>query len=121
MKSKIINHIRAGHPGLYLVSPEEQRVEAEMHQIARTSTTAFISGRLWMAWSIRRTVKPGKPTTHSKRYWPFQDLKEKNIASNHWRHPLSNVAPVRFLVLWHALASVPFTLAWTHSQIFQLE
>jgi hypothetical protein len=24
MKSKIINHIRAGYPGLYLVSPEEK-------------------------------------------------------------------------------------------------
>jgi len=35
MKSKIINHIRAGYPGLYLVSPEEQRVEAEMHQVAQ--------------------------------------------------------------------------------------
>jgi len=35
MKSKIINHIRAGYPGLYLVSHEEQRVEAEMHQIAQ--------------------------------------------------------------------------------------
>lgn len=35
MKSKIINYIRAGYPGLYLVSPEEARVEAEMHQIAK--------------------------------------------------------------------------------------
>jgi hypothetical protein len=35
MKSKIINYIRAGYPGLYLVSPEEQRVEAEMTQISK--------------------------------------------------------------------------------------
>ena len=36
MKSKIINHIRAGYPGLYIwSSPEEQRVEAEMHQVAK--------------------------------------------------------------------------------------
>jgi SpoVK/Ycf46/Vps4 family AAA+-type ATPase len=35
MKSKIINYIRAGYPGLYLVSPEEQRVEAEIKQIAQ--------------------------------------------------------------------------------------
>ena len=34
-KSKIINYIRAGYPGLYLVSPEEQRVDAEIKQIAR--------------------------------------------------------------------------------------
>jgi hypothetical protein len=33
IKSKIINHIRAGYQGLYLVSPEEQRLEAELHQI----------------------------------------------------------------------------------------
>jgi SpoVK/Ycf46/Vps4 family AAA+-type ATPase len=30
LKQKIINYIRAGYPGLYLVSAEEQRVEAEI-------------------------------------------------------------------------------------------
>jgi hypothetical protein len=35
MKTKIINYIRAGYPGLYLVSPEEQRVHAEIKQIAK--------------------------------------------------------------------------------------
>jgi hypothetical protein len=42
MKSKIINHIRAGYPGLYLVSPEEQRVEvaAELAGIVVTVVTA---------------------------------------------------------------------------------
>lgn len=35
MKSKIINYIRAGYPGLYLVSPEEQRVAVEIHHIAQ--------------------------------------------------------------------------------------
>jgi hypothetical protein len=34
MKQKIINYIRAGYPGLYLVSPEEQRVQVEIKQIA---------------------------------------------------------------------------------------
>ena len=34
MKSKIINYIRAGYPGLYLVSPEEQRVELELKSAA---------------------------------------------------------------------------------------
>jgi hypothetical protein len=34
MRNKIINYIRAGYPGLYLVSPEEQRVEAEIKTIA---------------------------------------------------------------------------------------
>ena len=35
MKTQITNYIRAGYPGLYLVSPEEQRVDAEMKQIAQ--------------------------------------------------------------------------------------
>ena len=34
MKQKITNYIRAGYPGLYLVSSEEQRVEAELKVIA---------------------------------------------------------------------------------------
>jgi ATP-dependent 26S proteasome regulatory subunit len=33
--TKITNYIRAGYPGLYLVSPEEQRVQAEIQAIAR--------------------------------------------------------------------------------------
>jgi hypothetical protein len=35
MKQKIINYIRAGYPGLYLVSHEEQRVALEMTRIAQ--------------------------------------------------------------------------------------
>jgi hypothetical protein len=35
MKSKIINYIRGGYPGLYLVSPEEQRVAVEINHIAQ--------------------------------------------------------------------------------------
>jgi SpoVK/Ycf46/Vps4 family AAA+-type ATPase len=34
MKAKITNYIRAGYAGLYIVSPEEQRVEAEIKAIA---------------------------------------------------------------------------------------
>ncbi len=34
MREKIINYIRAGCPGLYLVSREEQRVALEMTGIA---------------------------------------------------------------------------------------
>jgi SpoVK/Ycf46/Vps4 family AAA+-type ATPase len=33
MGAKIIHYIQAGYPGLYLVSPEEQRVEAELKAI----------------------------------------------------------------------------------------
>src|SRR5712672_2529439 len=35
MRQRIIQYIRAGYPGLYLVSPEEQRVEAEFKDIAK--------------------------------------------------------------------------------------
>jgi ATP-dependent 26S proteasome regulatory subunit len=35
MRGKIINYIRAGYPGLYLVSHEEQRVDGEMKSIAQ--------------------------------------------------------------------------------------
>lgn len=35
MGQKIINYIRAGYPGLYLVSHEEQRVDAEMIGVAK--------------------------------------------------------------------------------------
>ena len=35
MRARIINYIRAGYPGLYLVSHEEQRVHAEMTHIAQ--------------------------------------------------------------------------------------
>lgn len=35
MRTKIINYIRAGYPGLYLVSNEEQRIDAEMKCIAQ--------------------------------------------------------------------------------------
>src|ERR1051326_2233899 len=35
MKGRVINYIRAGYAGLYLVSPEEQRVESELKEIAQ--------------------------------------------------------------------------------------
>src|SRR6266566_265204 len=35
MRQRIIQYIRAGYPALYLVSPEEQRVEAEFKDIAK--------------------------------------------------------------------------------------
>src|ERR1035441_7915537 len=35
MRGKMINYIRAGYSGLFLVSPEEQRVEAELKTIAQ--------------------------------------------------------------------------------------
>ena len=35
MRGRIINYIRAGYPGLYLVSHEEQRIDGEMKSIAQ--------------------------------------------------------------------------------------
>ena len=35
VKTKIINYIQAGYAGLFLVSPEEQRVEGQLKDIAR--------------------------------------------------------------------------------------
>lgn len=35
MRARVIHYVRAGYAGLYLVSPEEQRVEAEMKGIAQ--------------------------------------------------------------------------------------
>src|SRR6516165_6963990 len=36
MGEKIKNYVRAGYPGLYLVSHEEQRVDAEMIEVAKS-------------------------------------------------------------------------------------
>ncbi len=46
MKSQITNYIRAGYPGIYLVSCEEARVEAEMKTLA-----ASVNYQLF-AWSV---------------------------------------------------------------------
>src|SRR5260370_440219 len=46
MRDKIINYIRAGYSGLYLLSPEEQRVEAEIKGIAQS-----LKHRLFF-WSV---------------------------------------------------------------------
>lgn len=46
MRNQILNYLRAGYPGIYLVSSEEARVEAELKEIART-----LDYRLY-AWSV---------------------------------------------------------------------
>jgi len=45
MKAQITNYIRAGYPGIYIVSSEESRVEAEMKAIAKSLDHALY------AWS----------------------------------------------------------------------
>jgi len=46
MRNQILNYLRAGYPGIYLVSSEEARVEAELKSIAQT-----LDYRL-LAWSV---------------------------------------------------------------------
>jgi len=46
MRNKLIHYIRAGYAGLYLVSHEEQRVEAELKAVAET-----LKHQLF-AWSV---------------------------------------------------------------------
>jgi hypothetical protein len=50
MRNKIINYIRAGYPGLYIVSAEEQRVEAQSKPWPRKSTSISVSEVWWTAW-----------------------------------------------------------------------
>ncbi len=79
LKSKIINHIRAGYPGLYLVSPEEQRVEAEMHQVAKDLNCNL------HFWSVVDGLVDSKNAQSRQANDPLeallgiQDLKEKTI------------------------------------------
>lgn len=46
MRNQITNYIRAGYPGIYLISCEEARIEAEMKEIAKS-----LEHKLY-AWSI---------------------------------------------------------------------
>jgi len=79
MKSKIINHIRAGYPGLFLVSPEEQRVQAEMQQIAQELKYGLV---FWSAVdglvdASKRTTTPANDPLEA--LIAIQELKEKTI------------------------------------------
>src|SRR4051812_26244917 len=46
MKNQLINYVKAGYPGLYIISHEEQRVEAEMRAVAAATKFKL------HAWSI---------------------------------------------------------------------
>ena len=46
MKNAILPYVKSGHPGIYLVSPEETRVEAEIQAVARQA------GYSLYAWSV---------------------------------------------------------------------
>ena len=79
MRGRIINHIRAGYPGLYLVSHEEQRVNLEMKSIARELKYNLV---LWSA--VDGLVDTAKNTATAandplEALLAIRDMKEKTI------------------------------------------
>ena len=79
MKSKIINYIRAGYPGLYLVSAEEQRVVLEMTRIAQELKYNLVF------WSVVDGLVDTQKGTNNSANDPLEaliairDLKEKTL------------------------------------------
>ena len=79
MKTKIINYIRAGYPALYLLSSEEQRVEAEIKSIAQDLNYHLVF------WSVvDGLVDTAKGTTTAAQdpleaLIAIRDLKEKTL------------------------------------------
>ena len=79
MKTRMINYIRAGYGGLYLVSPEEQRVEAELRVIAQE-----VGFKLY-AWSTTTGLIDTEKGSARQANDPMeallaiQDLPEKSI------------------------------------------
>ena len=45
MRQMLLNYIRAGYPGIYIVSHEEQRVEAEVKAVADALEMAAVIAR----------------------------------------------------------------------------
>lgn len=79
MRGRIINHIRAGYPGLYLVSHEEQRVNLEMKAIAQELKYNLV---LWSA--VDGLVDTGKKTSTDandplEALLAVKEMKEKTI------------------------------------------
>ncbi len=79
MKTRIVNYIRAGYPGLYLVSHEEQRVDGEMKSICKELKYSLI---VWSA--VDGLVDTAKSTTTSandplEALIAIKDMKEKTI------------------------------------------
>jgi hypothetical protein len=79
MKSKIINYIRAGYPGLYLLSSEEQRVALEMTRIAQELKYNLVF------WSVVDGLVDTQKGTNNSANDPLEaliaikDLKEKTL------------------------------------------
>jgi hypothetical protein len=79
MRTKIINYIRAGYPGLYLVSHEEQRVALEMTRIAQELKYNLVF------WSVVDGLVDTQKGTNNSANDPLEaliaikDLKEKTL------------------------------------------
>jgi hypothetical protein len=79
MRGKIINYIRAGYPGLYLVSHEEQRVAVEMTRIAHELKYNLVF------WSVVDGLVDVEKGTNNSANDPLEaliairDLKEKTL------------------------------------------
>jgi len=79
MKQRIINYIRAGYPGPYLVSPEERRVAVEMTQIAKDLKYNLV---FWSAVDGLVDVQKNSTTAANdplEALIAIRDLKEKTL------------------------------------------
>jgi len=79
MKIRIVNYIRAGYPGLYLVSHEEQRVDGEIKSIAQELKYGLV---LWSP--VDGLVDTAKNTTTAahdplEALLAIREMKEKTI------------------------------------------
>ena len=72
MKNKITNYIRAGYSGIYLVSAEEQRVEAELKAVAQ-----HLSYHLHF-WSVVDGLVDGENGKQSSAHDPLEALEAIN-------------------------------------------
>jgi len=79
MGSRIINYIRAGYPGLYLVSHEEQRVDGEMKAIAKELkySLVFWSAVDGLVDTAKSTATPANDPLEA--LLAVREMKEKTI------------------------------------------
>lgn len=71
MKDKLVNYVKAGYAGLFIVSHEEQRVEAELLAVAKQTKFGLF------AWSITEGIASieKEPKTIADTQEPFAMLK----------------------------------------------
>jgi ATP-dependent 26S proteasome regulatory subunit len=79
MKSKIINYIRAGYPGLYLVSHEEQRIDSETVTIAQELNYSLHFWSVVYGLVDSKTGQSRPANDPLEALVAIQDIKEKSI------------------------------------------